>query len=261
MLDITWNIRFGSPCNLLSGVPPTNFASSYLCISALKSVKGSSVWSVILFNLLVPWYSIHFIAHIRICAVDRFANTCQDFLLQLLGFSTCFAAQKSGLPSTTFRLLYLFRLTVIRASNGYEWLIGLQTIVWSSFYQVFIFLPVYICTEAFVTVSPYGSQDFFLQLLGFSNCFASQKSERTNEYERLIGLQTLVRSSFYNVEAFQPVSPHRSQRTNEYERLIGLQTLVITSFYNVQAFQPVSPHRSQAFITVSPYRIKSFQWI
>ncbi|KRX11329.1 hypothetical protein T07_12211 [Trichinella nelsoni] len=36
-------------------------------------------------------------------------------------------------------------------------------------------------------------------------------SERTNEYERLIGLQTLVRTSIYNVQALQPVSPHRSQ--------------------------------------------------
>ncbi|KRX12296.1 hypothetical protein T07_971 [Trichinella nelsoni] len=58
-------------------------------------------------------------------------------------------------------------------------------------------------------------------------------SESTNEYERLIGLQTLVRTFFYNVQAFQPVSIHRSQRTNEYERLIGLQTLVRTSFNNV----------------------------
>ncbi|KRX12166.1 hypothetical protein T07_11931 [Trichinella nelsoni] len=48
-------------------------------------------------------------------------------------------------------------------------------------------------------------------LYGFSACFASQKSESTNEYERLISLQTLVRNSFYNVQAFQPVSPLRSQ--------------------------------------------------
>ncbi|KRX12179.1 hypothetical protein T07_12604 [Trichinella nelsoni] len=33
---------------------------------------------------------------------------------------------------------------------------------------------------------------------GFSTCFASQKSERTNEYVRLIGLQTPVRSSFFH---------------------------------------------------------------
>ncbi|KRX11858.1 hypothetical protein T07_1720 [Trichinella nelsoni] len=30
-------------------------------------------------------------------------------------------------------------------------------------------------------------------------CISALKSERTNEYERLIGLQTLVRTSFYNV--------------------------------------------------------------
>ncbi|KRX27838.1 hypothetical protein T07_5769 [Trichinella nelsoni] len=90
-------------------------------------------------------------------------------------------------------------IIAFHVSNGYEWLIGLQTLVLSSFYQ------------AFQPVSPHRSQDFLLQLLGFSTCFASQKSESTNEYERLIGLQTLVRASFYNVQAFQPVSPHRSQ--------------------------------------------------
>ncbi|KRX12691.1 hypothetical protein T07_11123 [Trichinella nelsoni] len=37
--NITSNIRFGSPCKLLSGVPPTNFASFYLCISALMSER------------------------------------------------------------------------------------------------------------------------------------------------------------------------------------------------------------------------------
>ncbi|KRX12326.1 hypothetical protein T07_14994 [Trichinella nelsoni] len=81
-----------------------------------------------------------------------------------------------------------------------------------------------------------------------TNISGSSKSESTYVYEWLIGLQTLVRTSFYNVQAFQPVSPHRRQRTNEYERLIGLQTLVRTSFYNVQAFQPVSPHRSQLMV-------------
>ncbi|KRX12202.1 hypothetical protein T07_12317 [Trichinella nelsoni] len=38
-------------------------------------------------------------------------------------------------------------IIAFHASNGYEWLIGLQTLVWSSFFQVCIFLPVYICTE------------------------------------------------------------------------------------------------------------------
>ncbi|KRX11979.1 hypothetical protein T07_14147 [Trichinella nelsoni] len=47
--------------------------------------------------------------------------------------------------------------------------------------------------------------DFLLQLLGFSTCFASQKSERSNGYERLIGLQTLVRSSSYQFCIFLPV--------------------------------------------------------
>ncbi|KRX11824.1 hypothetical protein T07_3971 [Trichinella nelsoni] len=40
-----------------------------------------------------------------------------------------------GLPSTTFRLFNLFRLTEVRASNGYERLIGLQTPVRSSFFH------------------------------------------------------------------------------------------------------------------------------
>ncbi|KRX12191.1 hypothetical protein T07_2172 [Trichinella nelsoni] len=64
----------------------------------------------------------------RISAVDRFANTCQDFLLLHLGFYSCFASQNS-------------------ATNGYERLIGLQTVVRSSSYQFCIFLPVYISTD------------------------------------------------------------------------------------------------------------------
>ncbi|KRX12267.1 hypothetical protein T07_5710 [Trichinella nelsoni] len=53
----------------------------------------------------------------------------------------------SGVPSSTIRDFYLYLLTEVRASNGYERLIGLQTLVRSSFYQFCIFLPVYICTE------------------------------------------------------------------------------------------------------------------
>ncbi|KRX22950.1 hypothetical protein T07_10172 [Trichinella nelsoni] len=434
------DISGSSVCKLLSGVPSSTISDFYLYLRTEEHHHDYKLLVTLL--SLVRSYSYQFCgflpvflcnnvrAHLRICAVDRFPNSCQDFLLLHLGFYNCFASQNSGLlsatlsfstsfasqksertneyqrliglqtlafipvsphisqsaptnmcdlsvskllsglPSTTFRLLYLYRITEFRASNEYERLIGLQTLVRSSFYQFCIFLPacfgteafipvsphrsqcslvircisqrtkeyvrliglqapirvpsttiidfslflhtevryhleykiwftlqtlvmrssyqfcivllVYICTDvrehlricavdrfanscqdflllhlgfipvsphriqAFIPVSHHRCQDFLLQLLGFSTCFASQKSERTNEYERLIGLQTLARSSFYNVQAFQPVSPHRRQvMVLENERLIGLQTLVRTSFYNVQAFQPVSPHRSQ----------------
>ncbi|KRX22890.1 hypothetical protein T07_8544, partial [Trichinella nelsoni] len=382
--DITSNIRFGSPCKLLSGVPPTNFASFYLCIYALKSGKGSSRFIGLQTLVRISFYYIY-------AFIPVLPHRSQVMVL-------LYGLLLSGLPSTTFRPLYLFRLTEFRvpstnfassylcisalisertneyvrliefrASNGYERLIVLQTLVRSSFHQFCKFLPVYICTEVrlfnlfrltevrasngyerliglktpvscsflnywvFLPVSPHRSlvmvvlferhheYKLLVTLLslassssyhfcGFFLCISALMSERTyeyvrliglqtlafipvsphiiqviasNGYERLIGLQTLVRSSFYQfciflpvyicTEAFIPVSPHRKStneyvwliglqtlvrtsfynvqtfqpRTNEYERLIGLQTPVRTSFYNVQAFQPVSPHRNQ----------------
>ncbi|KRX48835.1 hypothetical protein T09_1725, partial [Trichinella sp. T9] len=148
-------------------------------------------------------------AHQRICAVDRFANSYQEFLLQQLGISACFSPQKSditsnirfgspckllsGVPPTNFAFFYLCISALmsertyeyVRASNGYERLIGLQTLVRSSFYQFCIFLPVYICTE--------------VRLLYL---FRLTEVRASNGYERLIGLQT---------PGFLPVSPHRSQ--------------------------------------------------
>ncbi|KRX14050.1 hypothetical protein T07_332 [Trichinella nelsoni] len=177
--DITSNIRFGSPCNLLSGVPPTNFASFYLCISALMSGVPST--TIRDFCLFLP-------------TEVRFGSPCK-----LL----------SGVPPTNFASFYLcisalmsertyeyVRLIEFGASKGYEWLISLQTLVRCSFYQFCIFLPVYICIEVWL-----------LYLFRLTEVRAS------NGYERLIGLQTLAFQpvSPHSCQGFLPVSPHRSQ--------------------------------------------------
>ncbi|KRZ00120.1 hypothetical protein T11_7461 [Trichinella zimbabwensis] len=92
-------------------------------------------------------------AHQRICAVDRFANSYQEFLLQQLGISACFSPQKSDITSN------------IRFGSPCKLLSGVPPTNFASFYL----------------------------------CISALMSERTYEYVRLIGLQTLVRTSFYYI--------------------------------------------------------------
>ncbi|KRX12218.1 hypothetical protein T07_8526 [Trichinella nelsoni] len=63
------------------------------CFASQKS--GLSFTTFRLFNLF-PFTEVR--AHLRICVVDRFAISCQDFLLLHLGFYTCFASQNSERP-------------------------------------------------------------------------------------------------------------------------------------------------------------------
>ncbi|KRX22847.1 hypothetical protein T07_734 [Trichinella nelsoni] len=69
-------------------------------------------------------------------------------------------------------------------------------------------------------------------------------SVRTNEYERLIGLQTIVRTSSTTFRVFNLFRLTEVRASIGYERLIGLQT---------PGFLPVSPNRSQSVTTNISY--------
>ncbi|KRX12266.1 hypothetical protein T07_4615 [Trichinella nelsoni] len=94
----------------------------------------------------------------------------------------------------------------------YVLLIGLQTPVRNSFYYI----------KAFITVSPQRIQSALTNMSGCS----------VLNLLPVLPSTTFRLFNLFRLTEFSLVIHFVSVRTNEYERLIGLQTLVRTSYYN-----------------------------